>query len=799
MATKTDAPKRVNIVGQGVPRLDADEKVRGRAEYADDLNVPNAWYGYVVRSPVPRGRIRALNPDPDYDWSRVVVVTPEDIPGNNIVDMMGRDMPFIAHDEIQYRGEPIALVAGPTRKLAREAAAHMHADIEEYPPLLTLCEMIDRYKNDPSALHELCAQTIRKGDADRALKEADRVVEGEYWAGHQEQLYIEPQGMVATPEPDGSVFIHGSMQCPYFINPELCETLDLPPEKIRVKQSAVGGAFGGKEEFPTLLAGYCALLALKSKRPVKIIYDRHQDILYSTKRHPVWTRYRSGLNKDGSIRAIHVDYVLDGGAYTTLSPVVMYRGILHSAMGYRCDNVFVDGHVYRTNTFPSGAFRGFGAPQAIWGLESHVDELAAACGMAPHEFRLRNALREGDSTPTGGVLRHSVGSQAVLTQTLERSGMAEKLARGSRGNPGDKKWYGVGMSFFAHGAGFTGDGEARIKAKVALDLETDEDGQPVVNVRVSSTEMGQGTFTILPQVAADGLSVDLDTVRCPYPDTKYVPDSGPTVASRTAMVVGSTVHGAALQMKTQLEEYVSHAMLNGQPVELSDGLFEGSYAPPRRSNVHPKDPVELIEDLEQGFHYERTIPFKDAAAHHLKHRGPLRVYHHFRLPDYIHWDQKNFVGDAYPSYSWGCNVAEVEVDPLTLEVHVRRVTAIYDIGKVLNPVLAKGQLEGGLVQALGYALMEKIEVKEGLFDASRMQTYVIPTTLDIPEFDLGFVEFPYEFAVPGAKGVGEIPMDGLAPAIANAVEQASGVRMRELPITPEKLFAALLGKEKQIA
>ncbi len=766
MAATTEVRERVKLVGLGVPRLDADEKVRGKAEYADDLNIPGAWHGFVVRSPIPHGRIISLTLDPGYDWTKVVVVTPEDIPGNNIVDMMGRDMPFIAHDEIRYLGEPIALVAAPTRKLSRESAAHIHADIEELPPLLSLGELVDQYKKDRSSLHELSAQTIRKGDIDRALREADIVIEGEYRAGHQEQLYIEPQGMAAIPGEDGSIFIHGSMQCPYYINPELCETLDLPAEKIRVKQSAVGGAFGGKEEFPTLLAGYCALLAIKCKRPVKIIFDRHQDILYSTKRHPVWTRYRTGLKKDGTINGMKVDFLLDGGAYTTLSPVVMYRGILHSAMGYRCDNVFVDGHVYRTNTFPNGAFRGFGAPQAIWGLESHIDDLAKACGMAPHEFRLKNALKEGDTTPTGGVLRYSVGSQDVLAKTIEKSRFGEKLQNGSRGNPHEKKWYGIGMSFFAHGAGFTGDGEARIKAKVALDLEQNEEGRPVVNVRVSSTEMGQGTFTILPQIVADALSIDLDYVRCPYPDTLYVPDSGPTVASRTAMVVGNTVHGAAKKMKVQLEEYVSNEIMNAGDVYLADGQFRGPYETGR-------------------------ISFHEAGMRYLENNGPMRVYNQFSLPDYIHWNQKTFEGDAYPAYSWGCNVAEVEIDPLTLELNVLKVTATYDIGKVLNPVLAMGQIQGGLVQALGYAVMEKIEIVDGKFDASRMQTYVIPTTLDIPEFDLDFVEFPYEFANPGAKGVGEIPMDGLAPAIANAVEQAAGVRLRELPMIPENLFAAL--------
>lgn len=757
--------ERFKVIGKGLPRFDADEKVRGLAQYADDVPVPGAWHGYVVRSPVSHGRLRKLTLDPAFDWSQVVVVTPDDIPGENIVDMMGRDMPFIAHDTIQYLGEPLALVAAPSRHLARAAGQHIHPDIEELPPLLTLTEMVNGYKQDSTQLHELAAQTIRKGDAEQALASADIVLEREYTAGHQEQLYIEPQGMVAVPEEDGGIFIHGSMQCPYYINPELCETLAIPPEKLRVKQTAVGGAFGGKEEFPTLLAGYCALLALKAKRPVKIIYDRHQDILFTTKRHPSWSRYRVGVNKDGTIQAIGAEFLLDGGAYTTLSPVVMYRGILHTAMGYRCDNVSIDGHVYRTNTFPNGAFRGFGAPQALWAWESMIDELAAACGMTPHEFRLKNCLHQGDATPTGGLLHDATGSPAVLEEALARSGFADKWTKCSQGAPNAAKWYGIGCSFFAHGAGFTGDGEARIKAKVALDLEPGDLGEPVINVRVSSTEMGQGTCTILPQVAADALGIDVQHAHYPMPDTSKVPDSGPTVASRTAMVVGSTIYSAGLKMKAQLEAYASERFFEGQPVSLSEDAFHATYAGTAK-------------------------PFVEVAADYLAHKGALRVYDQFKLPDFVKWNQKTFEGDAYPAYSWGCNVVELEVDSLTYEIMLKKVTGIFDIGRLINPVLAKGQIEGGLVQALGYALMEKIEVKHGKYDADRMQTYVIPTALDIPEMDVDFVEYPFVHGEPGAKGVGEIPMDGLAPAIANALEAATGVRLRDLPITPEQLFAA---------
>ena len=731
--------KTYQHVGRSVPRVDAAEKVRGLARYADDLPVPGCWYAELVRSPVPCGRLKKLEFDPAFDWSQVCVVTPADIPGENIVEMMGHDMPFLAHDEIQYRGEPLALVAAPTRDLARKAAARVKAEIEARPALLTIQELVEHHRNDPARLHTLAAQTIVKGDVEQGLAEADLVVEGEYWAGHQEQLYIEPQGMIATPAEDGGVFIQGSLQCPYYIAPELVPTLKLPLEKIRVQQAAVGGAFGGKEEFPTLLAGYCALLALKCGKPVKLIYDRHQDILYTTKRHPVWVHYRTGLKRDGTLTAMKVDFLLDGGAYTTLSPVVMYRGILHAALGYRCDNVFVDGHVYRTNTFPNGAFRGFGAPQAIWALESHIDLCAERMGLPPHEFRLRNALHPGDRTATGQVIAEPMGTPDVLVQTLARSRFAERLAKCSRGRPGERTWYGIGLAYFGHGSGFTGDGEARLKSKAALDLEYFDDGRPGVSIRISSTEMGQGALTIMTQIAADGLGLPMERVRCPLADTRYAPDSGPTVASRTTMVVGSTVYGAAVKMREAL-------------LEVGAG------------------------DLEAGMEAR------------LRAHGPLRVEHQFELPPSIQWDQKTFRGDSYPSYSWGCNVAEVEIDTLTLELKVTRVYSTWDIGRLINPLLAKGQIEGGLIQALGYAVMEKIAIKDGLYDANRMQTYVVPTALDAPEMDVEFIECPYLPAAPGAKGVGEIPMDGLAPAIANAVYAATGVRINNLPITPEKLF-----------
>ncbi len=764
--------RQFEVVGRGVARVDGFDKVSGRAQYVDDLDIPGCWHGHVVRSPVPHGRLRSLTLDPAYEWGRTVVATAKDIPGPNIIVMHDRSMPLLAFDEILYLGEPLAVVAAPTARQAREAAGHVLLDIEPLPAILTLSEVVQKFKQGelrtgveeqapcgvggfaggtPACADVLCSQSVVKGDIEKGFAEADQVIEAEYTAGHQEQLYIEPQGLVAIPQKDGGVFIQGSLQCPYYVQHELHEALNLPADKLRVKQSAIGGAFGGKEEFPSMLAGYCALPALKAKKPIKIVYDRHQDILFTTKRHPVWVRHKTGLKNDGTITAMKVDFLLDGGAHLTLSDVVMYRGILHAAMGYRCENVFVNGLVARTNTFPSGAFRGFGAPQGIWGVESQVDALAKACGMAPHEFRLKNCLRVGDTTPTGMVLRESVGSPAVLEEALKRSKFADKLAKCSHGKKGARKWYGIGVSFFAHGAGFTGDGESKIGTRAALDLGWFEDGRPGVHIRVSSTEMGQGAFTVLSQMAAEGLGMGLERIRYPLPDTSLVPNSGPTVASRTTMVVGSTVFMAACKLRKMLEE------ATGRPIA-------------------------------------GTKSFEQIASKYLGEHGPLRVYEPFKLPDTVRWDQKTFRGDAYPAFAWGANVAEVEVDTLTFEIKVKRVTACFDIGRVINPVTAKGQVEGGLTQALGYAVMEKIGIKDGTFDANRLQTYIIPTALDTPEYDIQFVEFPYAHAAPGAKGVGEMPMDGLAPAIAGALEQATGIRFRDLPITPEKLFREITTK-----
>ncbi|HAL91909.1 MAG TPA: aldehyde oxidase [Verrucomicrobia bacterium] len=768
MTKRTSKP--VRLVGKGMPRVDAAGKVRGATRYLNDIDFKGLLHGAIVRSPVPRGILKSVEPDPAFGWAGIVVATAKDIPGINVVHMHDRTMPLLAEigGEVRYRGEPVAVVAAKTPELAAEAARHFKIDIDPLPPLLTLEEAIAIFKATPGQFDSMKNQDIVKGDLAKGFAEADDIIEAEYRAGHQEQLYLENQGLVVFPQKDGSILAEGSIQCPYFPVHELNDPLKLPPEKIRVRQTPIGGAFGGKEDYPTMLVGYAALPALKSGKPVKIAYERNEDILYTTKRHPVWVRYRTGFKKDGTLTAIECDFILDGGAYLTISDVVMFRGILHCAAAYRCDNIVIRGKVARTNSFPCGAFRGFGAPQAIWGIESHIDAIAARLGKPPHEYRLQIHARPGDSTPTGQILTEENGSTACLNLALRRSDFAKKLKKASRGRlrKGQDKFYGIGLSFFAHGSAFTGDGEAKFKAKGRVELALLDDGKPGVDIRVSSTEMGQGVHTVFTQIAADALSLDPARIRFPMADTGLVPNSGPTVASRTTMVVGNVVHRASLDLKNQIESFASLRHFEGAQTKLISSRL-----------------------VAKG---RKPVPFAKVAQEMLAELGAASGFFEFLLPANTQWDQATFKGDSYPGYSWSANVAEIEIDPLTCELAVKRVTAIVDVGRVINPILAAGQIEGGLTQALGYAVMEKIGTgKNGLYDAARLQTYIIPTALDVPEFDVQFVEYPYSFAPPGAKGIGELPMDGLAPAIANAVEAAVGQRLRTIPITPESIFEAL--------
>jgi CO/xanthine dehydrogenase Mo-binding subunit len=534
------------------------------------------------------------------------------------------------------------------------------------------------------------------------------------------------------------VTVWGSMQCPYYVHRALERLFNLPSDRIRVVQMETGGGFGGKEDYPSIIAGHAALLAWKAGRPVKIVYDRAEDMAATTKRHPSRTRHRTAVTRDGQLLAMEIDFVIDGGAYCTLSPVVLSRGTIHATGPYFCPNVRVSGRAVATNVPPHGAFRGFGAPQSIFALERHLDRVADALNMAPEELRRRNFIETGQTSAVGQMMRERVDMPALLDRALALSSYHGKRARFEASNASAHQKRGIGFAAFMHGAGFTGSGEDHLASVVTV--EATAEGR--VRVLTSCTEIGQGTRTVFSQIAADALRIDIDLIDIVQPDTGIVPDSGPTVASRTCMVVGKLVESAALQVRARLEAG------SGAAADF-----------PRRCR-------DYIEQL-----------------------GPLRASSRYQAPAGARWDDERYQGDAYGTYAWAVYVAEVTVDSATCEVTVDDFVALQEVGRVINPVLATGQIEGGVAQGIGWTLFERVVWRDGRMANAQMTNYIIPTSMDLPPIRVFFEESPYAEGPGGAKGIGELPMDGAAPAIANAVSHALGVNVATIPITPERLMS----------
>jgi CO/xanthine dehydrogenase Mo-binding subunit len=692
-------------VGNSVARKDGIGKATGSARYADDIVFPGMLHGRTIRSTIPRGKIKSIRYE--FDTTGFTIVDYRDVPAKNAVDLMSQDQPFLAEHEVKHMAEPIVLLAHENKETVNAAKVVIEYEAEEptFDPELSdvVFKSID----------------IVKGDVKAALGRDDVViVEGTYTTGHQEHVYIEPNGVIAVPE-EGGVAIYGSVQCPFYVIKALRCLLGSAHPNVRVIQTETGGGFGGKEEYPSMISGHAVMLALKSGRPVKIIYDREEDMVATTKRHPAIVKHRTAVTRDGRLIGMDVDVLMDGGAYVTLSPTVLSRGCIHAAGPYSCDSVRIQGRAVFTNTPPNGAFRGFGAPQTEFAVEVHMERIAEALGMDSIELRRMNALKPGDKTATGQTLREDSSAHMVLEEALKRTDYIKKRTDWKGSNKA------IGLSLFYHGAGFTGAGEKNLKSKARIDLTPTG-----VRIAVGSTEIGQGTRTMHAQIVTDALGIPYETVEVAQPDTSRVADSGPTVASRTCMVVGKILEECSHEMKEKL-----------------GGLTPAEY-------------------------YAKN--------------GAMSVERMYEPPDWIQWDDSKYLGDAYATYGWGCDVVELSFDPDTFEVKPIKITAVQEFGRPIHPALARGQIEGGTAQGLGYALLEKVVMSNGAMANGQLTNYVIPTTLDMPEVDVVMMENPYPGGPFGAKGLGELPMDGPAPAVVNALRQL-GIDVRDIPATPEHL------------
>jgi len=733
------------LVGQSVPRKEGRAKVTGHAKYVDDVTLPGMLHGVTVRSPVPRGRIRNIHFAEGLPWDEFTIVTAKDVPPPNRVVLILDDQPCLADGIVNHAEEPVILLAHPDKLLVEKARRAVTIEIDPLPAVLSIDEALEGRTIVWGSDNIFKKFLVARGDVDAVWNDAHVVVEREYATGAQEQLYIEPQGIIAEASPDGTITVRGSLQCPYYVHKALVTLFGRPGGKVRVIQMETGGGFGGKEEYPSLIAAHAALLAVKSGRPVKLIYDRAEDMVATTKRHPSRTRHRTAVDRDGRLLAMDIDFVIDGGAYCTLSPVVLSRGTIHAAGPYFCPNVRVRGRAVATSTPPHGAFRGFGAPQSLFALERHMNLVAAKLGLPPDEFRRRNFIEQGQTSAVGQVMREPVGMDELLDRALSLANYHDKARRFDEENPGSRIKKGIGFATFMHGAGFTGSGEEHLASIV--DAEITPEGR--LRVLAASTEIGQGTNTIFSQLAADALGVELDDVEIAPPDTSAVPDSGPTVASRTCMVVGKLVEAAADSIRKAL---------------LESGLLREPYTP---------------------------AEFRTAGRRHVAEIGPIRRSSKYQPPPGIRWNDEKYEGDAYGTYAWAAYVAEVSVDTTTCETRVDDLVALQEVGTVIHPVLAGGQIEGGVAQAVGYALHEDVVWRDGRMANAQMTNYIMPTSMDVPPIRVFFEQRPYAHGAAGAKGIGELPMDGVAPAIVNAIEHATGASVCRIPVTPETLMEQL--------
>jgi CO/xanthine dehydrogenase Mo-binding subunit len=681
-------------------KIDHDEKCSGAAQYVSDIRVDGIHYARTLRSTKARANIRSIKIPvlaPGY-----AIVDHRDILSENYVRMIFADWPVFAVNRVNYIGEPILLVVGPEPSEVARILSLIQVEYEDLEPQFALVDsQIQRH--------------FHKGNLDQAFKDSKTIHEETFETGYQEQAYIEPQGMLAYPEGPHKITLVGSMQCPYYIKNAVLTCLGYQDDQIRVIQPAVGGAFGGKEEFPSTIACQLATAVAKLQVPIKMIFEREEDMLVTTKRHPSIIKLKAGLDANRRVIGIQAHVGLDAGAYLGLSGVVLSRAMIAVTGAYTIPNLDVSGDVFITNTVPTGAFRGFGAPQMMFSIEMFMSHLAHLINEDESAFRERHLAKQGDFTSTSGQFRDPI----IMVDMIKKAKAISDYDR-KRKEFANNGYRGIGMSWFLHGCGFTGSGEStHIKAKVRLQ----KDAQNIVHVRVAAVDMGQGVKTSLAHVVAKTLGLPDTRVIFEMPDTDFAPDSGPTVASRTMMIVGGLLARAALKLKGQWK--------SGQEQE---------------------------------------------------------VLEHYTPPAYIQWDEEAMRGDAYPAYSWGVNIVEVSVSPVTYQVKLEGIWSVYDVGKAIDERIVVGQADGGITQGVAYGYLEVMTHEKGRLKQKNLTDYIIPTSMDVPPMETVIFENPFAYGPDGAKGAGELTLVGGAPAVALAIEQAVKHPVNRIPATPEHIM-----------
>ena len=767
-----------SVVGKAGLRIDAEAKVQGTARYIDDLSFPGMLYAAVRASDWPHAEVTRIDvTDAQQVPGVVVVATHRDVPGENQIGAVKPDQPLLVETRARWLGDRIALIAAEDPKTALAAARAIKIDATSLPGVF---DAETALQDDAEALHPggnlIETFHVQHGDVDKAFAKADVVVENRYVAPLQEHAYLEPQGVIAVPE-NGGMTIYGSMQCPFYIQGALSRLLNMPYSKIRVVQMTTGGAFGGKEDYPSEPAACAALLAHKSGRPVKFVYRRDQDMAWSTKRHRMVIYHRLGAKKDGSLVAADVRIVVDGGAYCGLTGIVAERANSSSLGPYQLPHVRVLTETVYTNNPFGGAYRGFGAPQAALAHEGQMDALAEVLGRDPMDLRMQNAVQPYTKAAWGEKLAPPVEYLDTLKAGMRLSKwkkLRKEVEAHNRSNPRMRLGLGIGSAMYGS---CLHQGGQHLEGSGAF-VQVHKDAS--ISASIGLTEMGQGAFTVVARIVAEELGVSVDHVHVTLTDTAMVPDSGPTVASRTTTMAGQAVLDASRQLRANLAPVAARILgCKVDALRWSKGFVRFE---------------------------KRKIPFADVVSAAYMGKVHLAASGWYAPPrkDY---DKPTGTGQPYSSYAYATQIALVEVDMVSGMARVKNFYCAHDVGRAIYPVGVYGQIEGGCVQGMGYALSERLVVEKGRILNPNFTDYLIPTIRDMPQIDIALIETgdeggrkgrgtleqakgPY-----GAKGIGEPSLIPAAAAVANAVSHALASRMSELPLMPDVIMEEISRKK----
>ena len=764
---------KLDIVGQRKTRVDGIAKVLGQAKYTADLKRKDMLIGKALFAKYPHAIIKAIDVSKAAQLEGVVaVMTAKDLPGRNGYGILVPDKPVIADGKTKYQGDPVALVAAVSAEIAQKALDLIEVDYEPLPayddPREAMKESaIKIHENHPAAENGniLCLLKLDRGDVEKAFAEADIVIENDYETPMVDHCYLEPDLCIAEPDPmTGGLILTSPGQAVYATKRCLAPVFGLPQHKIRSVSPVVGGGFGGKEDSTLDVCAVAGVLALKTKRPVYFELTREEVFRTTGKRHATFIKHRMAATKDGKITAVDVETVLDKGAYVSMggtkAPLhgVTMRAIVYAGGTYAIPNARSRAYSVFTNHPYSCAFRGFGAPQVQFAVECQMDELAKKLNMDPTELRLKNMLRDGDCMITGQVMKESrgLGLGECIEKVKERIKWDQPIDRGEgvvkRGRGFGAFIYGTGIPLLFEGS----------SCFASLQL----DG--TLNIAVSSTEMGQGLSTALSQMAAETLGAKFEDVVVTYSDTSLAPDSGPTVGSRSAVMVGNAVVNACTQLRDRMLGFAAKQFFKADP-----------------RDVTIKDGKVFIAAQPEKFEKLAVVTAKAFVS-----QIPLSVVGTWYPPQPT-FSSEDGQGSPYHAYAFGAQAVEVEVDTETGVINLLRSVFACDVGKAINPTIVEGQMEGGVAQAIGWGIMEETVMSGGVMQNTAFHNYMIPTVKDVPNLESIIVEHPNELGPFGAKGIGEPPIVAAAPAIRNAVYDALGIKINTIPLTARQVLMAI--------